>query len=179
MARGRASSATGHGSVDRPHLAIIGLMGVGKSTAGSLLAEELGRRFVDSDVDIERLTGSTGADFAAEHGVRALHQLEAAVLIGALKGDDPSVVTAASSTVEDELVRLLLPQRAWVIRIRLPLTDTIARQATGTHRRPMSIEELTELAERREPYFEELADLTVDGRHTTSQIVSDVVSWLA
>ena len=43
-----------------PHVLIIGMMGVGKTTTGLALAEEIGWPYLDSDADIELLTGSTG-----------------------------------------------------------------------------------------------------------------------
>ncbi len=152
------------------------MMGVGKSTTGLALAAELGLSYVDSDTDIERLTGSTGAEFAAEHGVALLHKLESAVLIGAVGSDVPSVISAAGSTVEDDMVRSVLPRRARVVRLELPIAETIARQATGEHRRPMTAEELTRLARRRDPYFVEVCDLALDGMRPTEDLVSDVIA---
>lgn len=169
---------TARSASPRPHVVIVGLMGVGKTTTGSALATALGLAHVDSDVDIEKLIGGSGADFAAHHGVPLLHELEAAVLLGGLMSDEPSVISAASSTVESPLVRLALPRRAEVVRLKLAPASTIARQATGAHRRPMTPKELAELTERREPFFNALADLTLDAERPTDDLVASIVDHL-
>lgn len=160
------------------HVVVLGAMGVGKTTTGEALAAELEWRYVDSDVDLERLTGVSGADFAAEHGVPALHELEAAVLLGALSSGEPSVISAAASTVENRLVRELLPLRAVVVRLVLSPSATLERQAQGAHRRPMSEEELVRLAERREPFFSMLEDVRLDAGSSTDELVTAIVEHL-
>ena len=149
-------------------------MGVGKSTTGDALAAELGWDHADSDRDIEMLTGRSGADIAAEHGVPRLHQIEAAVLLGALARPAPCVVSAAASTVEDAIVRDALARRAFVARLLAPAEDVLARQLDGGHRRPMSREEYDELAERREPFFEAVEDLRLDATQPTAALVDAI-----
>jgi shikimate kinase len=160
------------------HVVVLGAMGVGKTTTGTALAAELYWRYVDSDVDLARLAGCSGADFAAAHGVPALHELEAAVLLGALSSAEPSVITAAASIVENRLVRELLPRRAVVVRLVLSPSATLERQEQGTHRRPMSKEELVRLAERREPFFSMLEDVRLDAGLGTDELVTAIVEHL-
>ncbi len=167
-----------HPFVAGPHLVIMGLMGVGKSTTGRALAERLGLPYVDSDRDLEVLIGRSGRRLAQDEGVPILHELEAAVLLGALAGETPSVISAASSTVESRLVRLVLARRAVVVRLDLEPSIAIARQAGGAHRRSMTAEELGSLAARREPLFAEVEDLRLDGRQTTEQLVGAIVVHL-
>lgn len=153
-------------------------MGVGKTTTGAALAEELECRHVDSDIDLERLTGRSGAEFAAEHGVPALHELEAAVLLGALSSEEPSVISAAASAVENPLVRELLPRRAIVGRLVLSPSATLERQAKGAHRRPMSERELLALAERREPFLSAVENVRLDSSLSTEELVKAMVEHL-
>lgn len=153
-------------------------MGVGKSTTGEALAARLGWPYVDSDGDIERLTGGTGREFAAANDIPSLHQLEAAVLLGALASQNPSVITAAASTVENPLVQTLLNRRAVVVRLVIGVDEALLRQAQGGHRRPMSRDELTELMERREPHFASLTDLKLSAEQPTEELVEAVVAHL-
>ena len=62
------------------NLFLIGMMGSGKSTVGPLLAEQLGYRFFDSDVLIERVADQAIADIFAQHGEEAFRDLETEVL---------------------------------------------------------------------------------------------------
>lgn len=166
------------GSEGRPHVVVVGLMGAGKSTTGSALAEALAVPFADSDADITTLTGRSGSEIAATDGVPNLHQLEAAVLLGALARTQPSVIAAAASVVENTTVRAALARRATVVRLVVPEAETLARQKTGDHRRPMSAEELSALAARREPFFAEIEDLQLTATRPTDGLVSEILVFL-
>ena len=59
----------------RPNIFLVGLMAVGKSTVGKLLAETLGMPFYDSDNEIESRSGAEVAwifDVEGEEGFRDL-----------------------------------------------------------------------------------------------------------
>lgn len=154
-------------------------MGVGKSTTGEALAAALSWEHADSDRDIEALFGKSGAEIAAEHGVPRLHQIEAAVLLGALARSTPCVVTAAASTVEDDLVRAALAQRATVVRLVAPPDEVLKRQLDGGHRRPMSRSEFARLAARREKFFAAVEDLRLDATGSTDGLVSAILRSVA
>lgn len=62
------------------NLYLIGMMGVGKSTVGRLLAAELRYRFLDLDHLIEGVSGRSVAQLFAEVGEVAFRQLETEVL---------------------------------------------------------------------------------------------------
>lgn len=55
---------------------LTGMMGAGKSTVGSILAQKLGRKFVDLDQMIELETGQTVQQIFAEKGEKAFRELE-------------------------------------------------------------------------------------------------------
>ena len=63
---------------------LVGLMGVGKTTVGRVLADRLGRELVDSDERIEALTGRTVKQILADGGVIELRRREADALFDAL-----------------------------------------------------------------------------------------------
>ena len=56
---------------------LIGMMGVGKSTIGARLAARLGRRFLDTDREVERIAGRTIAEIFASDGEAHFRRLEA------------------------------------------------------------------------------------------------------
>ena len=59
---------------------LIGMMGVGKTTIGQLLAKQLDYEFLDVDQFIEQATGQTVATIFAESGEGIFRQLETATL---------------------------------------------------------------------------------------------------
>ena len=59
------------------NIVLIGMMGSGKTTCGRLLAQRLGRDFVDCDKWIEQSAGRTISQLFASQGERAFRDLEA------------------------------------------------------------------------------------------------------
>src|SRR5918911_2154701 len=62
-----------------PHLVLVGLPGAGKSTVGSVVAERIGRSFLDFDHEIERRQGKTIAEIFGEKGEGHFRELERAL----------------------------------------------------------------------------------------------------
>ena len=59
---------------------LIGMMGAGKTTVGHLLARQMGYRFVDTDVLVEKVAGKAINKIFADDGEEAFRQLEGQVL---------------------------------------------------------------------------------------------------
>ena len=62
------------------NLYLIGMMGVGKTTVGKLLAQEVGYRFVDTDEIIVKAVGKSINEIFTENGEADFRQLESDVL---------------------------------------------------------------------------------------------------
>jgi shikimate kinase len=150
-------------------------MGVGKSTTAEQVAARLGWPWRDSDRDIETRTGRNGREIAGTDGVPALHELERAVLLDALASDEPTVITAAGSTIESAACRAALAARATVVWLTLDAPELAERIASGSHRRPMDRTELNELIVRRAPWFAATATLTIDASTALDAIVETIV----
>ncbi|MEM9610667.1 MAG: shikimate kinase [Actinomycetota bacterium] len=161
-----------------PHVVVTGLVGAGKSSLATPVAERLGRRHLDSDGQIETLFGCTGAEIAEADGVDALHDLEEAVLLGALSFPDPLVVSAAAWVVECEPCRRALARRSTVVWLDVPVELALRRAATGTHRRTIDPEALTALHQRRRPLFEAVADLRLDATRSVDDLVDELVGFV-
>lgn len=159
----------------RPHIVLIGLMGAGKSTLAEALADRLGHPVRDSDHDIARLWNTTGADIAERHGVPRLHEIERGLLLGALAGSEPAIVTAAASTVDDRLCRDAMRRRAFVVVLDAPVETLVQRSSTGRHRRAIEPAEFATLAARRAEGFALIADLTLDSRRPVADLVAEVL----
>ena len=82
------------------HVAVVGLMGSGKTTIGARLAQHLGRPLRDSDAEIEAREGRTVRELRDELGVDAMHELEARHLLDALAAPTPSVISPAASVAD-------------------------------------------------------------------------------
>lgn len=93
------------GTTERVHIVLTGLMGAGKSAAGRLVANELGRPFVDSDSLVQLRSGASPYQLARAEGIASLHRLELAEANRLLARPDVVVFACAASVVDaiDEL----------------------------------------------------------------------------
>jgi len=160
------------------HVVITGAMGIGKTTLARHLAGRLDRPLRDSDADIQSLLGISGVELAAERSIEALHELERAVLLGALVDSSPLVIAAAASVVENGIVRRALKRRAVVVGLAAPTAVIIERQRSGDHRRSMTPSDVDMLRARRADYRLEVEDLRLDAQLAPGSLADSVVEWL-
>lgn len=164
------------------HLVLVGGMAVGKTSVGRKLAEHLTRRFLDSDDHLLATRGQTGRQLAARDGVEALHRAEARHLLDTLASDEPAVVAAAASVVDED--RCLDALRSVdVVWLRAQPETAALRMAQGGHHRrslgPDRTEAIASLADRRAARYGEVADLVIDtDQLRTDDIASQVLAWL-
>jgi shikimate kinase len=161
------------------HLVLVGLMGVGKTTVGRVLAERLGRELVDSDERIEALTGRTVKQILADGGVIELRRREADALFDALDDAEPRVIAAAGGVVLDRSHRKrLLAADADVVWLTGDPALLGPRTATRDHRPWLDDDPVGTLQrmhdERRDLYLE-VADRTVSVDGLTPEQVADRV----
>jgi shikimate kinase len=152
------------------HIALIGSMGVGKSTIGKRLSEVLGRPFLDNDEDLRRKTSATAAELQARVGLDGLHRLEFEVLAGQLAYSVPAVVATAASVAVDPASRVLLRDRAFIIWLRAE-PSVLAERTEGSSYRPnLAQPDPTEPIEPTEP------DEVTEPGPTDEEVVRRVIS---
>lgn len=156
-------SATGPLRVART-IALVGLMGVGKTSIGRRLAQRLGLSFVDADVEIEAAAGASIEEIFERHGEAAFRDGERRVIARLLE-QPPHVLATGGGAIMDPSTRALLRQRAISVWLRADLDLMLSRVARRNNRpllkngdRRAVLEKL--MAERYPAYAE--ADLTVD-----------------
>lgn len=157
------------------------MMGTGKSTVGRILAARLGRRLVDSDEQIERLTGLTVREIFEREGELAFRRFEAEALADALDDPEPAVVAAAGGVVVDPGNRALLAAAGTVVWLRAKPETLIDRVDSGDHRPllhddPLAV--LRRLGDERADLYEEIADVVIDVDHVPPETVADRVMEL-
>lgn len=162
-------------------IALVGLMGVGKSTVGRRLARRLGLSFADGDEEIESAAGMTVSDIFSSLGEGEFRAGEARVMRRLLEGPRLVLATGGGAMLNLE-TRALLKARAVTVWMRADL-ETIAQRVARRDTRPLlrgrdPLEALRSLAEARYPVYGE-ADVTVDvagGAH--AQAVDAIVRAL-
>ena len=175
--------ATGAGliPVHRRTIALVGLMGVGKSTVGRRLARRLNLPFADGDIEIEAAAAMTVSDIFAELGESEFRAGEARVMKRLLEGPRMVLATGGGAILNPD-TRDLLKERAVTVWMRADL-NTVVQRVQRRDTRPLlrgrdPLKALKAMAEVRYPVYA-TADLTVDvtgGAH--AQAVEAIVSAL-
>ena len=145
-------------------LILIGPMGAGKSTIGTILARELQWPYFDNDTELSQLTGLSAQELG-ELPVEELHVHETACFQQILSRPAPFISGAAGSVIDKYENRELI-KNAFAIYLRLPLEETIERAGyAGIGRQFTRVADDSQIRERfhrRDPLYKECAKLTID-----------------
>lgn len=145
-------------------IALIGLMGVGKSTVGRRLAESLNAPFRDSDEEIEKAAGLSVQEIFDRHGEPEFRRGERRV-IERLMLEPPFVLATGGGAYLDPATRALLKEKAVTVWLRADLDvlwkRVIRKDTRPLLKRPNARQVLEQLSEARAPLYAE-ADITVD-----------------
>jgi shikimate kinase len=163
---------------EKRNIFLVGPMGAGKSTIGRHLADELHLEFYDSDQEIERRTGADIAwifDLEGEEGFRIREE----GVIGDLTEKQGIVLATGGGSVVSKGVRNRLAARGIVVYLQTTIDKQVARTQRDK-RRPLLQNEnpeavLRELAESRNPLYEEVADYIVDTDDQSARAVANQI----
>lgn len=150
-----------------PHLVLIGLPGVGKTTVGRALARRLHRPFVDLDAEVEHLFDKSVSRIFAEDGEAAFRLGEAQVSAQLATSTEPTVVAPGGGWVVNEAATAHLRGSARIIYLRVSPDEAVRRMGRGVTRRPLLtsgdvVSALAALHDRRREAYERLAHWTVE-----------------
>lgn len=161
------------------HLVLVGMMGVGKSTVGRMVALQLDRPLFDSDDMIEERTGRTVREIWSTDGEAAFRALETQTLVEALAEPEESVIAAAGGVVlSDRNREALQGADAHVVWLLADVDVLVERVRNGMHR-PLLDEDpegtLRRMHVDRAPLYQEVADAIVSVDHRSAHDVAKAV----
>jgi shikimate kinase/3-dehydroquinate synthase len=176
LARRKQSKPVSH------NIFLIGLMGSGKTTVGRALARRLGKRFIDSDHEIEARTGASIALIFEIEGEASFRQREAEV-IRELSALDDIVLATGGGAVLNADSRALLAARGTVIFLRASVSSILQRTSHDKSRPLLQTADprrrIEELSRQREPFYNATADIVIDtGRPNVQFLVQTILSQL-
>lgn len=145
-------------------VALVGLMGAGKTTVGRRLAAALSLPFVDADVAIVQAAGQTIPEIFAQHGEDEFRRGERQVISRLLAGPVHVLATGGGAFI-DPRTRALMKERAISIWLKAPL-DVLMKRVEKRSDRPLLQQDdprgvMERLIGERYPIYAE-ADLTVE-----------------
>src|SRR6185437_11475928 len=107
-------------------VALVGLMGAGKSSIGRRLAQRLKVPFIDADSEIEAAAGATVEEIFERHGEAAFREGERRVIARLLEGPVHVLATGGGAFM-DPATRVLMRERAISIWLRAELDLLLPR----------------------------------------------------
>jgi shikimate kinase len=151
------------GTIQTRPIALVGLMGVGKTTVGRRLAKALERDFYDSDEEIERASGRTVAGYFRDHGEAAFRNGERRVVERLLALPDIVLATGGGAFIHPT-THAILKERALVVWLKGDF-ETIMERVSRKNTRPLlqvpdPRARMRELMDERNPIYAE-AHITI------------------
>ena len=163
---------------EKRNIFLVGPMGAGKSTIGRHLAQMLHLQFHDSDQEIESRTGADiGWVFDVE-GEEGFRRREAQV-IADLTEMQGIVLATGGGSVQSKDIRNFLSARGIVVYLETTIDKQVARTQRDKRRPLLQVDDprevLENLAEVRNPLYEEIADLIVKTDDQSAKVVANQI----
>lgn len=168
--------------LDGRSLALVGLMGAGKSTVGRRLAGVLNLPFHDSDDEIETASRMSVPELFAAYGEPEFRALEARILSRLAHGPQAVISTGGGAYMNEE-TRQVLRERAVTVWLRADL-DILMERVSKRPGRPLLAAPdpravMKDLMDKRYPVYA-LADLAIETRDVKREvIVQEIIEAVA
>ncbi len=150
------------------NIVLIGYRAVGKSTVGALLAQRLGRTWVDLDTAFEAAAGESIATFVAREGWPAFRQQEKALVQHYAQARGLVLATGGGVILDPENVACLKASGIviWLQATPQTIQTRLSQDQQQTAARPGltgkgTVAEVGEVLASREPLYRAAADYTI------------------
>jgi len=164
------------------NIILIGPMGSGKSTIGSIIAKRLNREFQDSDHYIEKRTGVDIARIFDIEGEQGFRDRETNALKELLSQNNRVIATGGGSVLR-EANQALLKQQGYIVFLDTTVKQQLQRLRRDKKRPLLQTENprerLEALFEQRHPIYLDLADLAIKtDKRVARRLAADIINQL-
>ena len=157
---------------ERQNIVLVGMAGCGKSTIGKLVAEKLGKTFVDLDEEIERREGKSIPEIFAEKGETYFREVERKVVADVCVKTGQVIATGGGAVLDHNNVEWFKAngKTVWIKRD----VELLARDG-----RPLSkdLETVKKLYEKRKPIYQKIADFAVENNGAAEDCIDKILQY--
>ena len=162
---------------------LVGMMGAGKTSVGRLLAQRLGKRFIDADQEIEARCGVSIPVIFEIEGEAGFRQRERQVIDELTMLPDIVLATGGGAVLSEES-RVRLHQRGLVIYLKASAAEIWHRTRRDRGRPLLATSDpqqrIIDLLAAREPLYAETAHVAIESTHeSVRSMVARLIDALA
>ncbi|MHB1125387.1 MAG: shikimate kinase [Bacillota bacterium] len=161
----------------KTNIVLTGFMGTGKTSVGKRLAVAMGKNFIDTDNEIERVTGITIPEMFSRCGEVRFRSEETLVVLRVAAMENCVISTGGGVVLRRENMQALRERGRIVCLTASP--EVIQERVLKKSNRPLlskdqSQERIKEMLAIREPYYRD-ADLVVDTTSLDIEAVTQII----
>jgi shikimate kinase len=160
---------------------LVGFMGAGKSSVGTILAQRMGWPFVDLDTVIEAGQGATIRQIFEQAGEPLFRQVEHAALVEVAKKAPAVIALGGGTFVQKPNFELIRQTRGATIWLDCPI-EVLWERCLAMDNRPLfrDRESFFKLFEQRLPYYRQAEFRVATGGRSPEEIVQEILrlGWL-
>lgn len=158
---------------------LIGFMGVGKTTIGSLLAQKLMTNFVDLDQQFIDEIGLTPGEYMSTYSEAQFREIEQKILVQQLSQIHGVISSGGGILTLPSSRQLLRASKFKVIYLASDFGVNLGRLQGDDNKRPLmthlSASELHKLWEQRQAHYRSVAHLTIDTNGKTPKMIVEQI----
>ena len=156
------------------NIVLIGMPSSGKSTTGKILAEKLGKKYIDMDAEIERILGAKIPDIFEEKGEEFFRNAETS-LAKKLSRRKNTVISTGGGIIKNEYNIRVLSKNGIIVWLNRDMPLLQSSDYTPLSRTREAIEKLYY---ERLPLYRQYADLTADANGSSEQTAENIIDLL-
>ena len=160
-------------------IVLIGPPGAGKTSIGKALSKELGLAFIDSDSEIERISGKTISEIFVDQGEAVFRKIEVETVTRILAEFEGVVALGGGAPINPEIQKVLLNSEYPVIFIDVSISQAANRIGFNKDRPLLMInprQQWLHLMSERRPIYEKLATITVSSDNSKPSEVAKTIT---
>jgi 3-phosphoshikimate 1-carboxyvinyltransferase len=169
-------------AINKTSIVLIGMRGSGKTTVGRLLAQKLGKRFIEMDEMIVQRMGLSIPEIVQKYGWGKFREVEKELTLETAKLDNVVNATGGGVVTNEENIRAL-KQKGKLVWLKVGL-DTLLQRIGDDPSRPSLTgkpvrEDMAAVLAERTPLYQRAADFTIDTDSKSSEeIVESIIKLM-